>query len=256
MRIASWCADCIRATPDGVGREDQKIFVAFTTNPVALMRCPKGHNSVLILGDGAHSLLFERAISRLVEGRTRDAITDAHTALEMYIANVPARARYDREKGASPRAIREELKRSTKTSERAHGAALAIASLVSGAEPPSLPESVATVRNAAIHQGAYPTVAQAERAIVEIDAFVRDMERILSSVPCANEMIYWQMMHHEQIVETLQRMKGTPGWAPTSITHTYLLTTLSTAAPSPTAPAAILAYRDKAGRGDFVADVR
>jgi len=40
---------------------------------------------------------------RLVTGNTRDAAIDAYTALEIYLSHVPARARYHREGGASPR---------------------------------------------------------------------------------------------------------------------------------------------------------
>jgi hypothetical protein len=45
-------------------------------------------------------MLYERALQRLAEGATRDAVLDAYTALDMYLSHVPARARYDREKVA------------------------------------------------------------------------------------------------------------------------------------------------------------
>ena len=77
--------------------------VRLTVEPVALNECQNNHRSVLVCLDGAYALVFERALQRVAIGNPRDAVMpDAYTAFEMFLSHVPARGRYDREKGASP----------------------------------------------------------------------------------------------------------------------------------------------------------
>ena len=95
-------------TPETGGSE-----VRLTSEPVALNECKNGHRSVLVFLDGAYALVFERALQRVAIGSPRDAVMDAHTAFEMFLAHVPARARYDREKDASPLKLLEETKAAT-----------------------------------------------------------------------------------------------------------------------------------------------
>jgi hypothetical protein len=188
--------------------------VRLTTEPVALAVCAQEHKSVLIIHDGAYALLFERALQRLVTGNARDAVIDAYTAFEMYLAHVPVRARYDRELGASPRALRSEMESITKLSERTIGAALTAASIAGFCPPPKIDaRKTAELRNRAVHAGHYPREDEVEQLCGEIDRVISELESMLGKQDSVNAQHYWSKAIGEDIAESLERhgWKGLPG---------------------------------------------
>jgi hypothetical protein len=131
---------------------------------------------------------------------------DAYTAFEMYLAHVPARARYDREIGSSPRALRAEMKWATGTAERSMAAALAAASLAGGAPPPKIDtERTTKLRNSATHAGHYPKDAEAENLCLEVERVILALEALLSVQKCANLDPYWMKTISEEIDDSIAR---------------------------------------------------
>jgi hypothetical protein len=186
--------------------ETGQTDVRLTTEPVAVAKCTNGHESLLIIRDGAYAMLFERGLQRLVIGNTRDAVIDAYTAFEMYLSHVPARARYDREKGASPANLRKDTESATKYAERALAAALATASLVSALPPPKVDQKKTTeFRNRAVHAGYYPNEAEAETMCIQVEKLIYEFERCLGTQKCVNAQSYWSAAIDEDIRTTIKR---------------------------------------------------
>jgi hypothetical protein len=183
------------------GTPPRETFQALISTQIGtVVVCPQGHRQFIIIQEPGYALLFERALQNLTKGLMRDAVLDAYTAFDMFLGHVPARARYDREPGASPMRIREEMKQSTQYSERALGAALAMASLVSGHPPPKIDSKLQKIRNEAIHQGKYPTGEEAEWVCFEVERLVRDFEAALAKQPCANAQSYALASHLETVL--------------------------------------------------------
>jgi hypothetical protein len=181
-------------TPETGGSE-----VRLTSEPVALNECKNGHRSVLVFLDGAYALVFERALQRVAIGSPRDAVMDAYTAFEMFLAHVPARARYDREKGASPLKLLEETKAATKDAQRSLGGALATVSIVSRRPPPKVNEEKTTaLRNRAVHAGVHPSDDDAAAMCLEIERLISEFEECLAVHPCENSQPYWDALVHEE----------------------------------------------------------
>jgi hypothetical protein len=167
MRVSVSCPVCTGAamergdSPEELGRAfDDRVTALVTHERVASVRCRVGHPFVVVVADPTHALVFERGLQRLADGDLRDAVLDAYTAMEMYMPTVPVRARYDRDRSLMPKDIlrlRKELKFITGDANRALGAALAVASVVSNKPPPVFDTTVSKLRNDAVHAGKYPS---------------------------------------------------------------------------------------------------
>ncbi|WP_394845221.1 hypothetical protein LZC95_50360 [Pendulispora brunnea] len=162
----------------------KNIAVTISDKRAARATCDKGHGFNVAIAAPAYALLYERALQRLSTGDLRDAVLDAYTALDMYLPNVPLRARYESDKTLTPRDIpglRSELKKhATRHSERAIGAALAVVSVVSGKAPPHFDRSLSEIRNDAIHAGIYPDREAAEEMIFRIATLILEFESLLN----------------------------------------------------------------------------
>jgi len=198
------------------GRSPSKLAyseVRITTEPAALGKCGNGHEVLVYVHDGSYAVLYERALQRLATGSTRDAVIDAYTAFEIYLSHVPARARYDREKGPTPTALRRELRAATASAQVALGAALATVSLVSSRPPPKINEGITTaLRNRAVHAGHHPNDAEAEDMCVEIERVISEFEDLLTSSANDRDPSYWDAAITEEIQATidLRGWKGFP----------------------------------------------
>jgi len=101
MQTTMVCFECSQSNaPESLPPESFQIPIS--TKPWVVTKCPQGHPIALIFQASGWARLFERALRRVAANDPRDAVLDAYTAFEMYIAEVPIRARYDREKGADP----------------------------------------------------------------------------------------------------------------------------------------------------------
>jgi len=178
--------------------ETGTVRLRLTTEPAMEATCKHGHRSIVFFNDPAHALLFERALYRLVQGQTRDAVLDAYTAFEMYISHVPSRMRYDREPGASPAAIRDQLAAVLKISDRALAAAMTCASLLSAGEPPSIPNRLANLRNMTVHLGHVATDAEADELCIGAAETIAAFETVLTKVASVNPTPYWLEYQREQ----------------------------------------------------------
>jgi hypothetical protein len=177
------CGVCAKEAPDDGGASLRELNenapeVLVTHEGVATWSCPKGHSTSLVFQGGALGLLYERALQRLAKDATRDAVLDAFTALEMYLATVPERVRFEAQAGANLDTIREELKPAVKTSERATAAALVAIAIRSGKKPPSIPSWLNQTRNEATHQGLHPDAKDAEKLVLDVARIVREFEAL------------------------------------------------------------------------------
>lgn len=233
MRTHYSCPICV--SPDGAGggtqwgsRTSETAYaeVRLTAEPVALAECDQGHRLLVCVNDGSYALLFERALQRLAIGSTTDAVIDAHTAFEIYLAHVPARARYDRESGASPTVLRRELRPATSSAQLALGAALATVSVVSSRPPPRINEEMTTtLRNRAVHAGHHPTDSEAEHMCAEIDRVIAEFEDLLTSSVEPRDPSYWNAFISEDIKATIEAH----GWRELPIVGRQLDTVLARA---------------------------
>ena len=216
MRVLTTCFRCVWG-PDldhTTNRSQEELlaahnaatqYVRVVAEPVSVVNCEKGHRFVLFVQDLGHAMLFERALFHLVDGNARDAVLDGYTALEMFLALVPVRARYDREKGAKISAIRSELAPALKTSDRAMASAMATVSLLTGKAPPSIPNALSEARNQAVHQGKSPALAKAEEHLVTIANVVGAFEDALDSQQCVNDPPFDSALAFTSVEELYQR---------------------------------------------------
>lgn len=145
--------------------------------------CPEGHVFNLRIAEPAYALVFERGLQRLVDSDERDAIVDAYTAMDMYMPTVPVRARYDQDSKLTHSDIstlRQQLRVATSDANKALGAALAVASAVSGQAPPKFNDKLSALRNRAVHAGEYPTPKEAEWGIAEVERIVTSIDDLLT----------------------------------------------------------------------------
>jgi hypothetical protein len=178
-------------------------YPANTTTDIGfLLRCPRGHVSWKVSQEPTFARLFERALRQLGADQARDAVLDAHTALEMYLRHVPARARYNADPTACPLALRDELTEALRFGDRAVGAALATYALVAKSKPPAFPN--AEVRNLAVHQGKYPSLPAAEKHCLAVESFVMECERVLGA-PANGQRSYWLALYLAEIEELRKR---------------------------------------------------
>jgi hypothetical protein len=162
-----------------------------------VLKCDSGHERMIHLFESGWAILYERALQRHAAGQYRDAVLDAFTALEMYCAEVPARYRYDHEKDAEAAALLEETKPCVRTSERAYGAAFAVASVVSEEPPPRHWSKLHETRNNATHAGLYPTEADSLHVCDDVFRVVARLEGMLTKVSTIRSMSFAEaLMHH------------------------------------------------------------
>jgi hypothetical protein len=113
-----------------------------------------------------------------------------HTPMDMFMSTVPIRARYDRESNLTPSDIaglRQQLGFATSEANKALGAALAVTSVVSGQPPPKFSTKLAGLRNRAVHAGEYPTKAEAEWGVTEVERIITSIDDMLTAaVPDRN----------------------------------------------------------------------
>lgn len=193
MQCNAVCYTC------GQGNDAVVFKVQSTTQRWVLTKCPAGHPVGLIFQSSGWARLFDRGLERLAFGELRDAILDTYTAFEMYLAEVPIRARYDRELGASPAKLRDEMKAAITRSENAIGAARTAASIVSGKPAITWNETVTTtLRNRAIHGGVYPTETEAEKLCLEVGRTILAFEAALDVAPCVNPCPYHKALWLEE----------------------------------------------------------
>lgn len=187
------CMSCNESNPPVVFK------VQSTTQRWVLSKCPAGHPVGIIFQASGWARLFDRGLERLAFGELRDAILDAYTAFEMYLADVPIRVRYDREPGASPSKLREEMRAAISRSENAIGAARSAASIASGKPVITWNEGTTTaVRNRAIHGGVYPSEKEAEQLCLEVGRTILAFEATLDATPCVNPGSFYAKLWVEE----------------------------------------------------------
>lgn len=167
-----------------------------TTDRWVVTRCPSNHVQAVLFQSPGWARLFERGMRRIASEANRDGVIDAYTAFEMYLAHVPVRARYDREVGAKPEALRAELKPVLSTTDRAIASARMAASLIAKGAPPLWNDQwTAHVRNDAVHSGKHPQTDVAKRLCREIVTAIGAFEAVLAQQACVNDIPFHQRVY-------------------------------------------------------------
>ncbi|HMJ53189.1 MAG TPA: hypothetical protein VK540_13980 [Polyangiaceae bacterium] len=193
MNYEAICMQCrFGAAMDGDQSPRRKCPVIIGQERAYRVHCDAGHVFLLVLENGSHALLFDRAIERLAAGETRDAVTDGCTALEMFLSEVPVRARYQSEPGGQLSTIRDEIARVVNTSDRALAGSFAVACLLGRCAPTGIKEleKVRAIRNKAIHAGVRPSEEQGQDALMRIQQTVAWFGEILRGALPARDVSY------------------------------------------------------------------
>lgn len=161
-----------------------------THDGYATIECDKDHRVIYAFQGGAHALLYERALQRLADDAPRDAILDAYTAFEVFMQMVVERCVFEAQTSVTLDDVRAQLGYVFKSSERTLGAALVAVATRTGSAPPKIPGDIQNLRNDATHRARYPSVPQAEKAILAIGGLIRDFDALLDAVPTARTEQY------------------------------------------------------------------
>jgi hypothetical protein len=234
------CADAKMdqgANGDEVGRaaEDAMRGVRITTEMAQLLGCSQGHEFLIHFQDGGYAMLYERALERLVEGRTRDAVLDAYTAFDMFLGWFVLAAAFEKRypppiplEEAPLGPLREDMKDVLKTAERTTGAALALAAIATGTEPPRIDPDLNKLRNKAVHVGAYPSDEDANWACLQIEELVCTLRERLTLTPIEGGMFSRFTM--ALLIDSRRRALGNKPFPSHNVTHA-LMTVLASDVP-------------------------
>jgi hypothetical protein len=191
MHTLTHCPECREALGDralfGPSFKARLIGEAKRPGRGVVVTCEQaGHKFRLFVQSPIWALYYDRGLHRVAAEMFRDAILDVYTALEMYLADVPAHARYLAELNADPIKLREETRTAVRLAEPARGAALSALSIVGRCAPPNDWQDLTNLRNDVIHGGRYPSQKDAEEACVEVHRVIDESEAILKKAPNVN----------------------------------------------------------------------
>jgi hypothetical protein len=195
MLLYTMCKQCM-ASMSRDERDRHSLRAPVTDKVVQILQCTRGHTYAIALQQPMFTLIFERALYRLAKESVRDAVIDAHTALDMYLPHVPARARYDQETSASARAVLTKLQPLTYRAEMARIAAHTTVFLLGAGNVPR--GSIGKLRNQAVHEGRYPQMVEATEAITGVAETIRAFEDALASRAPTAAVPYWQKYFAEE----------------------------------------------------------
>lgn len=156
MRLFLPCMSCF----EELGRPDLASYPADILNNVtAKFVCQQGHKSVVVLQSQKFAILAELAVTAILDGYYREAVSTFASSLErfqeFYIKTVLRSRGFDLE-------MFEKLWKGVhKQSERQFGAYQFVFGLEEGEPPRMLSNNKVTFRNKVIHQGLIPTYDEA-----------------------------------------------------------------------------------------------
>jgi len=178
MRIPAPCGICFaerqKADPNG------KTPIVFSRGRVAdegyiLLKCAKGHETVVFYDERKHDLLFRSACHALIDGYEREAVSSFAAALER-VYEFFMRVVY-RHSQVPSEGIEMTWRIMAKQSERQFGGFLVFYALLTGTAFP-LDGKMIEFRNKVIHQGYIPDENEAD----SFGAYVFNQKRALTKI--------------------------------------------------------------------------
>ncbi len=178
MKFLLTCMDCLQEN----GISDLRPFVV-TVNDERFfkMTCPNGHQTLTVIQEPKHEVLFELGMNALVDGYPREAVTSFASCLEnFYEFCIIQISLY---KGVDRASLDAGWKYMSKQSERQLGALVMLWLNYFGSKPNLLSDKSRSFRNRVVHQGYIPgldeTVSFGDDIVACVARNLRDMQHHL-----------------------------------------------------------------------------
>jgi hypothetical protein len=150
------CAECMR---ENVSTASFIVAADVQDSNLYFVKCPKGHDSYVILQEQKFELLFAIGACALLDGYYREAVTSFTSSLERFHEFYVWAALL--QNGYADSDIEVMWKPLSRQSERQLGAYLALYMIENGTLPPILSSKNVEFRNDVIHRGKIPARAEA-----------------------------------------------------------------------------------------------
>ncbi len=157
MRIEIVCGKCSEEA-SGIA---QCFVEKISDNGFYDVRCPKGHEALVLTQTLRHEMLFEIALNAIVDGYYREAIASFAASAERFFEF--AIRVICRKHQTHADLLANIWKSVASSSERQFGAFVFLYSATFGAAPTTYENSLVSIRNKVVHKGQIPRAAEAER---------------------------------------------------------------------------------------------
>lgn len=213
MKVLLTCMDCLQENgisgfrPAVVTVNDERFFK---------MTCPSGHETLTVIQQPKHEVLFELGMNALVDGYRREAVTSFASCLEnFYEFCISQVSLY---KGVDRASLDAGWKYMAKQSERQLGAFVMLWLNYFGSAPTLLSDKSRSFRNRVVHQGYIPgleeTLAFGDDIVACVASNLRDMQHHLGDDLDAiftSEFIERAASQNQRVMT--QSISTTIGWA-------------------------------------------
>ncbi|KKK66273.1 hypothetical protein LCGC14_2965770, partial [marine sediment metagenome] len=151
MKVRLTCMDCLQENGIPVFRP---VVVTVNDERFFKMTCPNGHQTLTVIQQPKHEVLFELGMNALVDGYPREAVTSFASCLEnFYEFCIDQVSLY---KGVDRASLDAGWKCMAKQSERQLGAFIMLWLNYFGSKPTLLSDKSRSFRNRVVHQGYIP----------------------------------------------------------------------------------------------------
>jgi len=213
MKVLLTCLDCLleNGIPDF-----RPIVVTVNDERFFKMTCPNGHQTLTVIQQPKHEVLFELGMNALVDGYPREAVTSFASCLEnFYEFCINQVSLY---KGVDRASLDAGWKYMAKQSERQLGAFVMLWLNYFGSAPTLLSDKSRSFRNRVVHQGYIPgrdeTLAFGDDIVACVASNLRDMQHHFGDdleTIFASEFIARASSQNQRV--TTQSIPTTIGWA-------------------------------------------
>lgn len=213
MKFLLICMDCLQE--NGIP-DFRPVVVTVNDERFFKMTCPIGHQTLTVIQQPKHEVLFELGMNALVDGYPREAVTSFASSLEnFYEFCINQVSLY---KGVDRASLDAGWKYMTKQSERQLGAFVMLWLNYFGSAPTLLSDSSRSFRNRVVHQGYIPrrdeTLAFGDDIVACVASNLRDMQHHLGDdleTIFTSEFIARASSQNQRV--TTQSISTTIGWA-------------------------------------------
>lgn len=213
MKVLLTCMDCLQE--NGIS-DFRPVVVTVNDERFFKMTCPSGHQTLTVIQQPKHEVLFELGMNALVDGYPREAVTSFASCLENFyefcISQVSLHNGVDRE------SVDSGWKYMAKQSERQLGAFVMLWLNYFGSAPTLLSDKSRSFRNRVVHQGYIPgleeTLAFGDDIVACVASNLRDMQHHLGDdleTIFTSEFIARASSQNQRV--TTQSIPTTIGWA-------------------------------------------
>jgi hypothetical protein len=213
MKVLLTCMDCLQE--NGIP-DFRPVVVTVNDERFFKMTCPNGHQTLTVIQQPKHEVLFELGMNALVDGYPREAVTSFASCLEnFYEFCINQVSLY---KGVDRASLDAGWKYMAKQSERQLGAFLMLWLNYFGSAPTLLSDRSRSFRNRVVHQGYIPgldeTLAFGDDIVACVASNLRDMQHHFGDdleTIFTSEFIARASSQNQRV--TTQSIPTTIGWA-------------------------------------------